>query len=395
MGTLSKIDLDKLGHPSLDNIDELMSSLGNDKPPSFASYRMDMGPVLEAADRMKDAENIIVIGQGGSVNTFRGLLEGFGISVCGERKFYIVDTVDPVYLREVLDRTLPANSHVIAISKSGNTLTVIEALSLFSSYPATVVTEKGYGALGKLAREKGYHLVDVPGDVGGRFSGGTASTLLPALVLGIDVNAYLDGLYEAYGSARKDEGIRNISGAFYLVERLGKRTIYIPVYSKMLASFRDLVNQLFHETLSKGRKGMTVLCFEGPECQHHTNQRVLDGPEDVATLFVLVEGMPDLDMSWGDVSTEYRGIPLTDLGPYGFGKALISEARGVMASMEEIGAPYASVTLRYEGERTAGFFVGMMQYLAYYFARLRRVNPFDQPAVENAKELALEMRKGI
>ena len=281
---------------------------------------------------------------------------------------------------------------MIAISKSGNTLTVLEMISVFDGYPTTVVTEPGYGALRKIANSRGWKIIDVPVDIGGRFSGGTASALLPAMVLGVDVDAYVSGLREAYRSAREDDDMINLSGAFYLVERVGKRTIFLPVYSRGVSAFNDLVTQLFHETLSKNRKGMTVLCYEGPECQHHTNQRILDGPEDVATLFILVDGEGGEEISWSDITSEYKGIPMNDMGGYDLKKAIMSEARGVMGSMEEIGAPYGSITLRDESEKSLGFYVGMMQYLAYYFALLRNVNPFDQPAVEKAKEIALKMR---
>ncbi len=232
-----------------------------------------------------------------------------------------------------------------------------------------------------------------PKEIGGRFSGGTASALLPAMVLGIKVEEFIEGMKEAYRSAREDDEMVNLSGAFYLVERVGKRMIFLPVYSKGYSAFNDLVTQLFHETLSKSRKGMTVLCFEGPECQHHTNQRVLDGPEDIATLFVLVDGDGGEEISWPDISVEFKGIPLNEMGGYDLKKAILSEAKGVMGSMEEIGAPYGSITFKDESERSIGFYVGMMHYLAYYFALLRQVNPFDQPAVEKAKEIALEMRK--
>jgi len=310
----------------------------------------------------------------------------------GERNFFIIDTVDPVHVGLVKAHCTPEDTHVIAVSKSGNTLTVLEVLSLFGGYPTTVVTQPGYGTLRKLAKKNGWSIVDVPEYVGGRFSGGTPSALLPALVLGIDVGAFVKGMKEAYRSAREDDDIINLAGAFYMIERLGKRTIFMPVYSKGYSAFNDLVTQLFHETLSKGRKGLTLLAYEGPECQHHTNQRVLDGPEDVATLFVLVDGEEGERIDWPGVEIEYKGVPMSEMGHYSLKKAILSEAGGVMGSMDELEAPWASITMDDESEMSIGFYVGMMQYLAYYFALLRRVEPFDQPAVEKAKEIALSSR---
>ncbi|MFW3146001.1 MAG: hypothetical protein ACMUIE_04235 [Thermoplasmatota archaeon] len=392
MNCILESDISHLGHPDLDLIEGLLKELREAEVPPFARLETDLGPIREAAEKVKDAKNVVVIGHGGSITTFKGILNSLGRRLTAGRNFHLIDTVDPVHLGYVKRMCSPEDTHVIAVSKSGNTLTVLEVLSVFKGYPSTAVTQPGHGALRKLAKAGGWGIVDVPEDVGGRFSGGTASALLPAIVLGINVENFLDGLREAYRSAREDDGMLNLSGAFYMVERLGKRTIFIPVYSKGLSAFNDLVTQLFHETLGKGRKGLTVLCFEGPECQHHTNQRVLDGPEDVATLFVLVDGIDGEQVSWPDTSTEYKGVPMSEMGPYTFKKAIWSEAKGVMGSMDELGAPYASVVLKAEDEKAIGFYVGMMQYLAYYFALLRRVEPFDQPAVEKAKEIALSNR---
>jgi glucose-6-phosphate isomerase len=393
MTDLMEMDITNLNSHPLDLIDSLLDELKTSDVPAFARFEEDIDKLVPQAQIISQKRNIIVLGHGGSITTFKGLLDSVGRFHCKEKDFFLIDTVDPVHIRYVKDNTSPEDSHVIAISKSGNTLTVLEVLSMFQGYPVTAVTEPGYGALRKIANIKKWPIVDVPNDIGGRFSGGTASAILPALVLGIDVKAYVKGLKEAYRAAREEDELVDLSGSFYMIERVGKRTIFIPVYSKGLAAFNDLVTQLFHETLSKSRKGMTVLCYEGPECQHHTNQRILDGPEDVSTMFILTDGEDGEEIHWDGIHSEYKGIPMNDLGGYTLKKAIHSEAKGVMGSMDELGAPYCSLKIKGEDERSIGFYVGMMHYLAYYFALLRRVDPFNQPAVEKAKEIALDLRK--
>ncbi len=392
MTDMMKVDIEHLGHPDLDLIDQLLAETKNAEIPPFARFDADLDAIKEAASQISGKKNVVLIGHGGSITTFKGILGSVGRGYNSGHHFFILDTVDPVHVRSIKEQLGPDDTHIIAISKSGNTLTVLELLSMFKGFPTTVVTGPGYGTLRKIAKVKGWDIVDVPDDVGGRFSGGTASALLPAMVLGIDVEAFVGGMKEAYRSAVDDDGMINLTGAFYMIERLGKRMIFLPVYSKGYSAFNPLITQLFHETLSKGRKGLTLLAYEGPECQHHTNQRVLDGPEDVATLFILVDGEEGEEVSWPGIETEYKGVPMKEMGPYSLKRAMDSEAKGVMASMDEIEAPWASITMKEEGERSIGFYVGMMHYLAYYFAIMRRVEPFDQPAVEKAKEIALEYR---
>ncbi|MBN1389816.1 MAG: hypothetical protein JXA22_04135 [Candidatus Thermoplasmatota archaeon] len=386
------VNLEQLGHPDLGMIDPLLEELRSSEVPVFARYEADIDSLFKAAEGIESAANIVIIGHGGSMTTFKGILGSLGRKLPQGMSFYLIDTVDPLHIGMVKERCGPEDTHVIAISKSGDTLTVLEVLSLFKGYRTTVVTQSGDGTLRKLARSNGWGIVDVPEHVCGRFSGGSASTLLPAILLGIDVRSYVGGLREAYRYAIEDKDIIDLAGAFYMIERLGKRTLFLSVYSKGYSAFNDLVTQLFHETLSKSRKGLTLLASEGPECQHHTIQRVLDGPEDIATLFVLVNGEEGEVISWPGVDIEYKGVPMKEMGPYSLKKAMMSEAKGVIGSLDEMEAPWASITMEDESERSIGFYVGMMQYMAYYFALLRRVEPFDQPAVEKAKEIAIGNR---
>ena len=385
----SRIDISHLDHPPLEDIKKMLEDAKKRGRPPFHGYEPDLETIRRVAKKV-DSKNIVIIGHGGSVTTFKGLLGSAGRDLLKERTFHIIDTVDPRYVSNILSRTSPEDTWVIAVSKSGNTLTVLEVLSVFHGYPTIAVTQSGDGTLGKLAVEKGWEMAEVPEEIGGRFSGGTASTLLPAAILGVDVDSYLKGMNEAHDWALKGEEILNLCGAFYMKERWGKRTLFIPVYSKGLSAFNDLVTQLMHETLAKGRKGLTTLCFEGPECQHHTNQRILDGPEDVASLFITVNGNGE-EVRW-DSDVNFKGRKLSGIGGYDLGKAMESESRGVKGSMDELDVPWAEISLPGEDEENIGFYVGMWHYIAYYSALLRGVNPFDQPAVEKAKEIALDKR---
>ena len=387
-----EIDFSHLDHPPLEDIEEMLDGARKKEKPPFHGHRPDLDSIKEAAGKASGYEKVVIIGHGGSVTTFRGILGSARMDLIKSVKFHIIDTVDPRYVEKVLSETNPDDTCVMAVSKSGNTLTVLEVLSFFTDYPVIAVTQPGDGSLRGIANEKGWDIIDLPDNIGGRFSGGTASALLPASILGVDIESYLEGLNEAHEYALGEEEILNLCGALYMKERWGKRTLFVPVYSKGLSAFNDLVTQLMHETLAKGRKGLTTLCFEGPECQHHTNQRILDGPEDVASLFVTVES-DGKDVKW-DSKVLYKGRKMDDLGNYTLGKALESESNGVKGSMDELDVPWAEIRMKGETDRDIGFYVGLWHYIAYYSAVLRGVNPFDQPAVEMAKKIALENRTG-
>jgi len=391
-----RIDSSRMGTKGVDLIEELLERVHSVEPPPFARYVPDIEDITAYAETIGDVRDLVVLGHGGSITTFKGIYKAFSLGREEKTRVHIIDTVDPNFIQTVRSSLDSKNTHVVAISRSGNTLTVIEMLAAFRGLPTTAVTMTGGNVLRSLASVNGWEVVDVPGEIGGRFSGNTASALLPAAVLGLDIARISRGMEKAYEHARKSRDLLDLCGEYYLAERIGKRVLYISVYSKALAGFNDLVTQLVHETLGKERKGLTALCFEGPECQHHTNQRILDGPEDVMTLFVDVDRTEGEKMIWEgeEGGIELKDVELKQLGGYDLSTAMRAEMWGVMRSMEELEVPFSRITLPGEDEEDLGFYIGLWHYMAYYSALLRGVGPFDQPAVDRAKESALGYRLG-
>ncbi|MCK5773064.1 MAG: hypothetical protein KAH57_04690 [Thermoplasmata archaeon] len=392
-----QIDRTHLNEHPLKLIEELLEGVYALDPPPFALFEPDLKAIAEAAEPISHCNDIVIIGHGGSITTFRGLLGSVGRDQTFKRRIHIIDTVDPLHIETIKGVIDPASTHIIAISRSGNTLTVLEALTFFRGLPTTVVTVPEKSTLRSLAARNGWNIVDVPTEIGGRFSGRTASALLPAAAIGLDIGRISQGIGEAYEHMVREQDVLDLCGSQYLCERVGKRILYLPVYSKGLSAFNDLITQLMHETVGKERKGMTVLCFEGPESQHHTNQRVLDGPEDVQALFVSVNRTPGDPVLWmgGEGDELYKEMPLSDIGGHSLSRAMEAEQWGVMRSMQDLKLPFGGMVLRGESEEEMGFYIGLWHYIAYYFALLRRVEPFGQPAVDASKESALSYRLGM
>jgi glucose-6-phosphate isomerase len=385
------VSLADLGQPDVGTISELLSDVRKGETPQFARYVPELGPITKAAEEVGEVEHLIVVGNGGSVTTLKGLS---WLAPGWEGRLHIIDTLDPSYIDRVRSSVQARKALVVAVSKSGRNMNLLEALTAFRGHPTLAITARPRSPLGMLAKANGWKVVDVPDGISGRFSGRTASALLPAAIMGLDIKAISSGMGEAYDAAASGKELLELSGGLYLKERLGSRALFVPVYSRAHSYFCPLVTQLLHETLSKERKGLTALCFEGPEVQHHTNQRVFDGPEDVMTLFITRKDEDGPMVRWegaeGDVMLGERA--LSEIGGYTLGSALRYEYEGVMGHMRSEKMPFAHVQLEGESSKDIGFYVGMWHYLAYYFAVLRRVDPFDQPAVEKAKEISMGLR---
>ena len=119
-------------------------------------------------------------------------------------KFYVEDNVDPVRMRDLLDVIEPEKTCFNVISKSGATSETMTQyliiLDLLTKAGVNVkdnvifTTDESKGNLKKISDELGgIKSYVLPDGVGGRFSQLCPVGLLPAAVLGIDINGLLAG----------------------------------------------------------------------------------------------------------------------------------------------------------------------------------------------------------
>lgn len=334
----------------------------------FIKNRPDLGAVKRVAEEvlsLVEPKNLIVAGHGGSITTFKGIHSSI-VEYTGSPRVFFVDTVDGRWLELVKRRADRGESLLVVISKSGRTQTLLEAIQSFEGYTTAVVTQPSESPLREMAEREGWPVLNHPPDVDGRFSGGFEPALLPALLAGVDVEEYLRGIREGYGEWFGARGeLYELAWRFYLWEKAGKEILYVPIYSKGLSGFSHLITQLIHESTGKEGRGMTVLVAEGPECQHHTNQRILGGRENVHAVFT---------------------IPGEE-GP------LRWEAEGTMEAFREAGIPYLIQEYQGVDEHLVGRFVAFWHLFTLYSAIFRGLPPFGQPEVEKAKEHSRRIRR--
>lgn len=350
-----------------------------------------LGPDLEAISALTQEHgrywHYVVIGNGGSIRNVWALYKAIFEGREG-RKVRLLDSTDPSgLLGSLLKGEGPytkKNTLILPVSKSGTTANVLaETKALLSAgYPALVITPEGETPLYGLVRERGLPHLAHPVEVGGRFTANHNNCLLPlALVEGRmgAVKRISEGFRSAYAACAPSVPLeRNMAKSLALellrAELAGLTEIFVPVYCKALSGLGELMVQLVHETFGKGGKGLTLLCAEAPESQHHTNQRYFGGRKNIAGLSI-------------GVGSFEEDPPLPE-GP-SCGEFLELEHRGVVEEAEEQGIPHMVLTLERLSPEDVAAAIGLWQWVVVYSALLRGVNPFDQPAVEGSKRRTL------
>jgi len=363
-----------------------------DRPrPYFSVHDPDIDE-LQALD--KEFQNLVLIGNGGSVTSFRALNYAFRDQ--HDKNVEIITTMEPGYLRHVERSIEKENTLVMPVSKSGSTTGVVESTLYFLNrgYEIMPLTTDHNSALNNIAERRGLETIEHP-DIGGRFTGLSETALAPASLLGLDVKEIFKGGREMHRKLDlgKPNKASKLAEDLFEAEKQGYDKVLTPFYSTRLFGFYPLVVQLMHESVCKKGKGQTFFGDLGPEYQHHTNQRIFGGKQDILPMFIESKHEhAEIEVPEELQDVELRGRELGDLDGKTYEASLEAESRGVKQALVESQRPKIELRLEELSYDSVGGFLAFLQYLAVYSSWLRDVDPFNQPDVEQSKKKGFEMR---
>ena len=347
--------------------------------------------IKKLSDQYQKYPNILIIGNGGSVNCF--VADYYPLRYQSKKEVYILNTTDPDYIFELKEKLKPDDTLVIAVSKSGENTTQIEAMMAFAKYPMLIMTGKN-SSLRAVAEKLKVEVVTHP-PIGGRYNSLTEVALLPAGLCGLDVESLYKGAEVFYNLYSRDNLAWRAASVLFQLEQKGFVDVFMPFYSRNLFPLSALVVQLCHESFGKAGVGQTYFASEAPESQHHTNQRFFGGRKNVAGFFTTTDTFrhPTLNTFPASVhSVQVRGHHLFDIDKIPFEKSMEFEATATMEDARINGIPLAHLAVSGFSPSEMGQLIAFWQLYAVYSSVLRGVDPFDQPQVENSKNISFNKR---
>ncbi len=372
----------------------------------------DVSHIKEYAGYIRDRfESFVVIGIGGSSLGARMLFESLteiNHNLKKKPKIFFLENVDPEKFKSVLEQIDIKNTCFNVVTKSGSTVETIANFSVILSmlkkelrdkYRENLVftTDPEKGFLRKLGNQEKIKMFDVPPLVGGRFSVLSPVGLLPAAVAGIDIEELLAGAKKMDLVCSIEEHVEHnpaylIALSHYIANmRRGKTISVMMPYSEKLSSFVDWYRQLWAESLGKDGLGQTPVKAIGTVDQHSQIQLYREGIRDKIITFLQVE----------NTDTDYR-IPeelpedISYLSGHSLHEILSKELLGTKAALIKSKVPNITISI----DRISSYNIGMLIYLyelaTGFSGYLYKINPFDQPAVEEGKNFtyALMGREG-
>ncbi len=363
-------------------------------------------------------ENLVVLGIGGSAlgtTTLRdALLGSFWNELDDEArdhypKLYVLDNVDPRTVAALLERIDLRRTLFNVVSKSGSTAEtmsqymVVEGLlhDLLGEEPTRghflFTTDPETGILRKIAEEEGVPVLEVPSNVGGRFSVLSAVGLLPAAVVGVEVEEVLDGARDMAQRCSTSNLKENPAGLLASLLHQADTVQGLPIhvlmpYSDRLRSFAAWFQQLWAESLGKARNrageevnvGPTPLPALGATDQHSLLQLLMEGPRNKVVLFMGAGGVKN-PVEIPRVRQNYPA--LSYLGGHTLSELLDTERKATMEALRREGRPNLSIEVADLTPRALGELFMLFEVATVYAGALYGVDPLDQPGVELSKRL--------
>jgi glucose-6-phosphate isomerase len=315
--------------------------------------------------------------------------------------FHFLDNVDPAGMSRLFDalgdrllRTL-----VVVVSKSGGTpephLGMLQARERLQQLggqwnrQAVAITMRDSQLDRTAAAETWLNRFDMFDWVGGRTSITSAVGLLPAVLAGIDAEAFLQGAAVMDTATRRPDLGCNpaalMAASWYAAgEGRGCRDMVVLPYCDRLEVFSRYLQQLVMESLGKrldrqGRvvnQGIAVYGNKGSTDQHAYVQQLRDGIDNFFVTFI-------------EVLEDPTDIPCLDGARPG--DYLDGFLQGTRAALFEGGRQSMTLTLRHFDARALGALIALFERAVGLYGELIDINAYHQPGVEAGKKAAAQV----
>ena len=368
-------------------------------------YRQELESQLSALEpRLKTFKHMLVLGIGGSALGARALQRAFAPGQDGPCHdgswLWIADNVCPVTFESWLGKLPPEQTSVVCISKSGGTIETLSQYFLVRQWLQAalgsawaehmcLITDKNKGYLREEANAHSLTSLEVPDNLGGRYSALSAVGMVPAAFLGMNWKALLDGaasvarpLAERPQDMAQHPSFALAAWAHALEQNAYSQIIFFS-YIPQWATFGPWFAQLWAESLGKDGKGTMPLSATGVTDQHSIQQMFLDGPRDKGCLFLTCPSLPQGRVFPQDMPEKWswlRGKP--------FGSLLDAEGLGTRMALAKTHTPLVHIRMAEATEHAAGAMMMLLEAATVFTGWLMQINPLDQPAVELGKRLA-------
>lgn len=353
--------------------------------------------------KFKDKKAFVQVGIGGSSLGPEMLVTALSKTDC---EFQFINNIDPDKIFEQLKTINIEETVFYFVSKSGGTAETMAGFAIISN----LLLEKGVkesdlknyyvfatdptkSDLLNLGNELGVDCLEIPSNVGGRFSVLTPVGFLPALFAGLDCDALLNGANNLKTELLNEDLENNIlikTASFLMHQKsLGRNQTVMMPYSSKLRDLGFWFVQLWAESLGKKLslngetvfEGLTPIPGYGATDQHSQVQLFMEGPHDKVMIMLQVNNF-DNDFS---LKNNFNAPRLEKLSSHSLSGLMEAEFVGSLMALKEQERPYIHLEIPKNNEESMGEMILFFESLTAVMGSALNIDPFDQPGVELGK----------
>jgi glucose-6-phosphate isomerase len=356
---------------------------------------------------------VVVVGIGGAYLGTKAIYDALVETSYAETRkgprIIFLDTISGQLLanvRNLLDTEVKESEELVInlVSKSGTTSETIANFELLREWllprfpdidNRIVITTESGGKLWELSERLKIRRIDHR-KVGGRFSVLSPVGLLPLLLVGVNIEQMRKGAREQLEhSLNKDNSALRAAQSIAASRTRGISIIDFFFFNPELESFGKWCRQLYAESLGKEidrsgrtvRAGMTPTVSIGSTDLHSMAQLYLGGPKDKFTLFL-----------YSQISTHEKVSPespfaslvpsIADKSPEQIMSAIYG---GTIGAYKKHKLPFGEIHAFDISAYSLGALTIWHMLVVLYLSRAWNVDPFDQPNVEDYKQITKEI----
>ena len=325
--------------------------------------------------KYKKTLNYRIIGMGGSSLGAKAIYNFLKYKI--KKNFVFVDN-----LKKEKSQNKSKKFTNIIVSKSGNTIeTIVNANLLIKKNDKNIfITENKKNYLHILAKKLKAEIVHHNNYIGGRYSVLSEVGMLPAELMGLNVNNFKQLNYLIKNKSFINNLISSVSSTLYFINNKKFNSIIIN-YDHKSENLFNWYQQLIAESLGKNNRGLLPIISNMPKDNHSVMQLYLDGfKNNFFTFFYVKENKSEKINNRQILSSKnyLKNKNLSDI--------IFAQKKATENIFRKKNIPFRSFEINKRDEKTLGELFCFFILETILIGKLLNLNPYDQPAVELIKK---------
>ena len=330
---------------------------------------------------LKKKKNIILVGMGGSILGAKALYSFLKQKI--KKKFFFLDNLSEKNILELNSKKFIKPAYIF-ISKSGNTIETVTNMNLIiqnkKNNTKIFITEKTNNAITEIANKLKAEIIEHKNFIGGRYSVMSEVGMLPAELMNLNVKKFKNLNYLINNKNFINQLISDVSCLYNLSKQNILNSIILN-YDPDMSDLGYWYQQLIAESLGKKGKGFIPMVSIMPKDHHSLLQLYLDGPKNNFFTIFASRHQKKYRLSNYLIPKSIKYITKKNLETI-----LYAQRKAMENALIKNRIPFRIFYFLKKREQELGTIFTFFVLETILLSRLMKLNPFDQPAVENVKQ---------